>query len=100
MPQEVKDLINIVKIRQKAEAIGFEKLSLKNNMLKGQFISADKEAYYQSSKFGNIIDFVKANSRRCQLKDIKNKLILSFENVGSIKQTTAMLDEILEFIGA
>jgi transcription-repair coupling factor (superfamily II helicase) len=96
LPPEVKDLINIVQARQKAERIGFEKLNLKANVLKGQFVSVDKEAYYQSNKFGKILDYVKMNSKRCVLKDQKNKLTLSFENIYSIKQMSHILDEILE----
>ena len=96
LPPEVKDLINIVQVRKKAENIGFEKLTFKGNLLKGQFVSADKDAYYQSNKFGKILEYVKANPRKCKLEDKKNKLTLSFENIHSIKQMNLILDEILE----
>lgn len=94
MPSEVKDMIEIVKIRWKAEEIGFEKLTLKSNTLKGYFVSADNEAYYKSEKFGKILDYVKANARRCALKEVKGKLILQVENVAELSELSQYMEAI------
>jgi transcription-repair coupling factor (superfamily II helicase) len=77
-------MIEIVKIRWMAEEIGFEKLTLKNNTLKGYFVSAENESYYKSDKFGKILDHVKQNPRRCALREQKGKLFLQIENVADI----------------
>lgn len=84
LPSEVHDMIEIVKIRWMAEEIGFEKLTLKNNTLKGYFVSAENESYYKSDKFGKILDHVKQNPRRCALREQKGKLFLQIENVADI----------------
>ncbi|MCY7351231.1 MAG: transcription-repair coupling factor [Cytophagaceae bacterium] len=94
MPPEVRDMTAIVRVRWKAEEVGFEKLTLKNNTLKGFFVSAENGGYFQSEKFGKVLDYVKANPRKCSLRDVKGKLILTFENVGSIESLTAVMSEL------
>lgn len=95
MPSEVTDMIEIVKVRWKAEEIGFEKLSLKNNTLKATFVSPENETYYKSDKFGKVLDYVKANPRRLALRDVKGKAILQVENIQSIKDLDGILSGIL-----
>ncbi|MFC2126608.1 transcription-repair coupling factor, partial [Bacteroidota bacterium] len=46
LPESVKDLIETVRLRWMAEKLGFEKLLLKNAMLKGYFTNQNNESYY------------------------------------------------------
>jgi transcription-repair coupling factor (superfamily II helicase) len=80
-PFEVANLMELVKVRWIAESLGFEKLILKNNILKATFVSSDRTDFYQSDKFGKVLDYVNKNPRTCKLKDIKNKLHLSIEPI-------------------
>jgi transcription-repair coupling factor (superfamily II helicase) len=96
MPQEVENLVKMVRIRWKAEQLGFEKLTLKNNILKCFFVSSEKTEYFQADKFGRILDYIKNNPKRCSLKEIKSKLLLTVENTQSIDD----LDKLLSgFVG-
>ncbi|RYU95589.1 transcription-repair coupling factor [Emticicia agri] len=96
MPQEVENLVKMVRIRWKAEQLGFEKLTLKNNILKCFFVSSEKTEYFQADKFGRILDYIKNNPKRCSLKEIKSKLLLTVENLQSIDD----LDKLLSgFVG-
>jgi transcription-repair coupling factor (superfamily II helicase) len=97
LPDEVKNLIKIVRIRWKGEEIGFEKLSLKNNILKAYFVSSERSEYFESGKFGKILDYVKSNPRRCSLKEFKGKPLLTIENIATINDFDATLSEILAF---
>lgn len=96
LPIEVKNLFKIVRIRWKAEQIGFEKLTLKNNILKGYFVSQERTEYFQTDKFGKILDYIKKNPKRCSLKEIKTKLLLTVENVLSIDDLDLLLSGIVE----
>ncbi|MBO9639777.1 MAG: transcription-repair coupling factor [Siphonobacter aquaeclarae] len=95
VPQEVGDLIGLVRVRWKAEQIGFEKLTLKQNTLKGTFVSGEHEAYYQSDRFGRVLDFVKGNPRKVSLKDIKGKLQLLADNLMSVGDLDALLSQMV-----
>ncbi len=97
LPNEVKNLIKIVRIRWKGEEIGFEKLSLKNNILKAYYVSSERSEYFESGKFGKILDYVKSNPKRCSLKEFKGKPLLTIENITAIDDFDNVLSEILAF---
>ncbi|SOE21588.1 transcription-repair coupling factor (superfamily II helicase) [Spirosomataceae bacterium TFI 002] len=94
LPEEVVQLFEVVKIRWKAEKLGFEKVTLKSNILKCYFVSSKHEEYYQTDKFGRILDYVKKNPRLCSLKQVKDKLILKVENVSSIDTVEQFFDKL------
>jgi len=95
MPEEVENLFKIARIRWKAEQIGFEKLTLKNNILKGYFVSQERTEYFQTDKFGKILDYIKNNPKQCSLKEIKSKLLLTVEKVQSIDVLDKLLSGII-----
>ncbi len=95
LPNEVENLFKIVKVRWKAEHIGFEKLSLKNNILKGYFVSQERTEYFQTDKFGKILDYIKNNPKTCSIKEIKSKLVLTVEKVNSIDSLDNLLNKII-----
>lgn len=95
LPPEVKDIIEIVRVRWMAEMVGMEKILLKNNNLKCYFVSSENEKYYKSATFGKIIEYVKKNSRKCSLKEAKGKLTLTFEKITSIEELKVILKEII-----
>lgn len=100
LPTEVEELFRIVKIRWKAQFIGFEKITLKNNILKGYFVSEKHQGYYQTDKFGKILDYIKLHPKDCSLKQIKDKLIFSAEHAHNINNINALFDKIVAYIGA
>lgn len=95
MPEEVENLFKIARIRWKAEQIGFEKLTLKNNILKGYFVSQERTEYFQTDKFGKILDYIKNNPKQCFLKEIKSKLLLTVEKVPSLDVLDKLLSGII-----
>lgn len=94
-PSEVEDLIATVQLRWKAESLGFEKLLLKNDMMKIFFPPSENEAYYKSAQFGQVLEFIQQNPRKCKLKETNKKLILSFDTVTSIEEASSFLDSML-----
>ncbi len=94
LPDEVKDLIEMVRLRWVAEKLGFEKLTIKSGTMKGYFVPADNEKYYKSEVFGGILQFIQQNPRKCRLKEAKDKLILIFDETKSILQAQKILSSI------
>ncbi|MFN3315253.1 MAG: transcription-repair coupling factor, partial [Raineya sp.] len=95
LPKEVEDLISTVHLRWIAEKIGFEKITLKNNTLKGQFPSAEKQEYYNSECFGRVISALQNNPQLAKLKEINQKQLMIFENIRNIEGAIAVLNRIL-----
>ena len=94
VPAPVKDMLNTMRLQWLGKTIGFEKISLKKNVLRGYFIANPKSPYFESQAFKNVLDFLQFNHRRANLKEIKNSLRLSVEHVEDINQAVAVLEEV------
>ncbi len=94
LPEEVKGLIEMVKIRWMAEALFMEKLTLKNSTLKGYIVTTGNDAFFQSNKFGHIIAHIQRNPKRFALKDLKNKLLLTCSDVKDLVELRTILQEL------
>ncbi|HAP64600.1 MAG TPA: transcription-repair coupling factor [Cytophagales bacterium] len=95
IPEPVIDLIETVKLRWLAEQLGFEKLTLKNEVMKGYFTNPENEAYFQSEVFGKVLAYVQSNSRRTKMKDYKKRLIIEVKNVSQVKDAIQELQVML-----
>lgn len=83
IPPPAQELINSVRLRWLGEQLGFEKISLKSEKLRGYFLS-NNDAYFNSEIFGHILNFVKEHSRRCRLRDSGGKAMLVVDNITSV----------------
>jgi transcription-repair coupling factor (superfamily II helicase) len=90
LPQSVEQLVNSVRLRWLGEELGFEKISLKNDKLKAQFIS-DKEDYFKSDVFDKILKFVQTNNKKCRLREMGSKLTLTIEGITTVDQAITIL---------
>ncbi|RIV18225.1 transcription-repair coupling factor [Fibrisoma montanum] len=93
MPEEVENLIKMVNVRWKAERLYLEKLTLKNNILKGYFVSNGNDAFFTSDQFGKVIDYIKRNPSKCSLKESKNRPVFTHNEVTTV-------DELNDVLGA
>jgi transcription-repair coupling factor (superfamily II helicase) len=92
LPAQVQDLLKTVELRWVAEKIGFEKLTLKNETLKGWFVSKEKmPQYYQSEVFGKVLNFVPKN-KNCQMKELNNKLMLIVKEIKNVNVAIKLLE--------
>lgn len=91
IPESVGQLINSVQLRWVGEELGFEKISLKSDRLKAYFLTG-KEDYFKSDVFGKILGFVQTHPKRCKLKDVSGKLILTIEDIISVDSALEILE--------
>ncbi|CCH56609.1 transcription-repair coupling factor [Fibrisoma limi BUZ 3] len=91
MPEEVENLIKMVNVRWKAERLYLEKLTLKNNILKGYFVSNGNDAFFTSDQFGKVIDYIKRNPSKCSLKESKNRPVFTHNDVTTVDQLNDVL---------
>ena len=94
IPIQTTELIKTLSLREQAKKIGFEKLVIKQNKLVGKFTTAHPN-YFESSTFSKVLRFVQSNKNGVHLKEKNNSLILTFENVNSIKIANKKLKEII-----
>jgi len=91
LPSEVQELFEAVRLRWKAEKLGFEKVSLKNEKLRCYFVEGD--AYFKSETFGSILKFVQNNPKKARLKEVNKKPMLIMEDVTSIDTAINILEQ-------
>jgi len=94
LPDETKDLIDTVRLRWMAKHIGFEKLTLKFGRMTGTFSGGHDSAYFQSDRFGWVLQFIKENPRASEMKEKNGKLMLRFDGVKSVVQSIKILQQI------
>ncbi|MCS6823401.1 MAG: transcription-repair coupling factor [Cytophagaceae bacterium] len=94
MPKEVEDLILTIRLRWKAEKLGFEKLVLKGGMMKGQFVPAENVSYYRSEVFGVILQYVQIHSKTCKMREVQKKLTIQIEGIESVSDAYRVLSDI------
>jgi transcription-repair coupling factor (superfamily II helicase) len=94
IPRQVNDLFDTLRLQWLGKAIGFEKISLKKNVLRGYFLTNQQSAYFESQAFMQVLNFVKNNPRRVNMKEVKNTLRISIEGVTSVVQAVDILSEI------
>ncbi len=95
LPHEAEELLKVVPLRRLGKKLGCEKLILKQGRLQMQFVSNKNSAYYKSKAFGNVIDYIGNNPRRCQLKELHGKRSLVVTNVPSVGEALNVLRAIL-----
>ncbi len=94
MPTQVRNLLQMVKVRWLAEKLCIEKLTLKNEVLKATFKTQGNDAFFQSDAFGHVIAHIQKNENRFALKDLKNKLLLTCTNITDVKGLEAVMREL------
>lgn len=95
MPMQVIELINTLRLRWLAKDWGIEKVVMKNNLLALFFISKPDSEFYQSEKFTKILKYVQSNQRGCRMKEVNDKLTLSFGNVSSVAAALKKINELI-----
>ncbi len=96
IPSEVLQLIETVKLRWKAERLGFEKLKFKNKVIKAYVSIPHNDAYFQSDIFGQILTFIQKNPKTCSFKEIKGQMVITFSSIPSVEEGLVLLQKILK----
>lgn len=91
LPQEVQDLVELVKCRWEAQQLGIEKILLKNNNLKLYFVNSEAQ---NSQLVVKIIQFVNNKKGLCQLREKAGSLILQIDKISSIQELKSILRDI------
>ena len=98
LPKQAVSLLNSIKIKWIATQLGIEKLVMKQNKMICYFVSDQQSSYYQSGRFNQVLKFVQKQSQLCKMKEKQTpnglRLLLTFENVKSIKKALELMEMI------
>lgn len=86
IPDEVRELCYVVRLRWLAKEKGFEKIVLKNEKMLAYFVANQMSPYYQTRRFSDIIQYIQQKpGNRYMLKEQNNKLYLTINMVRTIE---------------
>ena len=94
LPEELKSLFEIVRIRHLGEKLGFEKIIIKNGIMIAFFISNPLSQYYKSKTFQKILEKINTHQRLFELKQTDNKLKIVSRNVPTLYEAHAQLEKL------
>lgn len=95
VPEEVKALFNIIRLRSICAELGFEKAKVKNGLMILTFVDNQQSPYYKSDIFHNILRYIATNPKKFVLKN-NNKLSLLVREIRDIAQGIDTLHNFIE----
>ena len=93
VPSEAEDLFTTVRTRKIAVELGFEKLFLKNNVLKCFFVGNPDSPYFQSKTFNGILQFLQTGTNKGKLKQVGKNGILVVEDIKNMQELFRFLSK-------
>jgi transcription-repair coupling factor (superfamily II helicase) len=97
IPAVVEDLFTTVRCRKIAVELGFERMFLKNEVLKCFFVSNPDSPYFQSETFNKVLQFLQVGTNKAKLKQVGKNGILVVEDVKSMSGLYRFLSKAKEF---
>ena len=97
IPAQVEDLFTTVRCRKIAVVLGFERMFLKNDVLKCFFVSNSESPYFQSETFNKVLLFLQKATNKAKLKQVGKNGILVVEDIKTMTMMHRFLTKALEY---
>jgi transcription-repair coupling factor (superfamily II helicase) len=91
IPNEVEDLFTTVRCRWLGVQLGFEKMSLKENMMRCYFVNKNDSPYFESDVFKNILAYIQTETNKAKLKQVAKNFLLVVDDVKGMKEMERFL---------
>ena len=94
MPKSVEDLFTTVKCRKIAIALGFEKMTLKDETVRCFFINRPDAPYFESDTFKQLLLFAKTSMNTAHFKQEEKNFILIIKDIKGMSECYRLLNKI------
>ena len=91
VPREGEELMQVVALRRIGKRLGCEKVTLRQGKMIIQFVSNPQSAYYQSTAFDKMLNYIALNSRRCDIKEIKGRRLMHVNQIPSVSEAVTVM---------
>jgi transcription-repair coupling factor (superfamily II helicase) len=81
IPQQVRDLLTTVRCRWFAISMGFEKMTLKEQILRCYFINKNDSPYFESEVFQRVMQYIQTGTNKARLKQVAKNFLLVVDDV-------------------
>jgi transcription-repair coupling factor (superfamily II helicase) len=94
IPPQVNDLFTTVRCRRLAVDLGFEKMSLKDNILRCYFINRPDSPYFESQTFQRILEYLQTGTNKAKLKQVGKLFLLVVDPAKSMDEMYTFLQRL------
>jgi transcription-repair coupling factor (superfamily II helicase) len=100
LPQQVEDLFITVRCRKLAVDLGFEKMSLKDKILRCFFINRPDSPYFESGTFKKILDYLQTGTNKAKLKQTGRLFLLVVNDMKDMESVWRFLKNMHQEVSA
>jgi transcription-repair coupling factor (superfamily II helicase) len=93
LPDPVNDLFITIQCRRLAIALGFEKMTLKDDTLRCFFINRPDSPYFESDTFKNLLGFTQTSMNNAHFKQVGKTFILIVKDINGMKACLRILNK-------
>lgn len=97
VPHEGEELMQVVPLRRIGKRLGCEKIILRQDQMRMQFVSNPMSAYYRSNVFDTVLNYIGHNPRTCNLKEVAGKRMMMVSGIKTVGEAVKKLREIEGF---
>lgn len=91
LPQPVRELIDVVRLRREAVALGMEHVKVKNGLMIVRFVGDNNSPFFKTDTFLGMLRKVVADPDRFVVKQYNNRLSMTVRRISSVAEGVAML---------
>ena len=93
MPKSVADLFETVRARKLAIALGFEKMTLKEETLRCYFINRPDSPYFESDLFKSLLAFTQTSMNNAHFKQVGKLFVLVIKDIPTMEDCHRVLQK-------
>ncbi len=94
IPKAVEDLFTTVRCRWLAVDLGFEKMVLKDEILRCYFINKNDSPYFESNVFKNILQYLQTGTNKARLKQVAKNFLLVVDDIKNMELMLQFLQRV------
>ncbi len=98
IPNQARELLDVVRLRWQAIALNMEKLIIKDKKMICYLPADQTSRYYHSGEFAGLMQWIMKNPSLCKVRENKGKLSVLLENVTSIKDALTILHSLSDYL--
>lgn len=91
VPHEGEELMQVVALRRIGKRLGCEKIILRQEQMRMQFVSNTASAYYKSKTFDDILNYIGHNPKQCNLKEVGGRRMMIVSGIKTVGEAVKTL---------
>ena len=96
LPDEARQLVDVVRLRWAAQALGIERVKVKNGLMIVRFVADGNSPLYRSDAFVEMLRRVTQQPERFVLKQLGEQLAMTIRSVDSVRTAVEVLQKLSE----